>query len=196
MRLYLVNVQTHQVHFFIYWGPEKTNKADYFTKHHPPSHHIAISHEYLHKDNPSLIFVPLRGCVNHVMGITSPDMSHEPVGPKYNHQEPGGSTSDFLTLVTREAYPKSNCQEPSGSTSDCITLVLNKIFYVLTQNKITTPINNNMHKTDTTQKYNRLHRKYVDIAKNTWTSEHNADLLINSNTTSITLLMWFNYHYY
>ncbi len=28
-----------QGQFKIYWRPGKTNSADYFTKHHPPSHH-------------------------------------------------------------------------------------------------------------------------------------------------------------
>ena len=44
-----------------------------------------------------------------------------------------------------------------------------------------------MYETDITQKSNSLHQKYVVMTKNTWTSERNADLLVNRNTTLITL---------
>ncbi len=33
----------------IYWQPGKTNLADYFTKHHPPMHHVNIRSEFLTK---------------------------------------------------------------------------------------------------------------------------------------------------
>ena len=36
-----------QGQFKIYWKPGKTNLADYFTKHHPPSHHGNIRGEFL-----------------------------------------------------------------------------------------------------------------------------------------------------
>ncbi|MBJ7369555.1 MAG: Ty1/Copia family ribonuclease HI, partial [Ilumatobacteraceae bacterium] len=36
-----------QGQFKIYWRSGKTNLADYFTKHHPPSHHRNIRGEYL-----------------------------------------------------------------------------------------------------------------------------------------------------
>ena len=60
MRFYWVKDRTHQGQFFIDWGPGKTNKLYYFTKHHPQSHRTSTRHEYLHKVNPSPIFVPLR----------------------------------------------------------------------------------------------------------------------------------------
>ena len=36
-----------QEQFCIYWRPGKTNLADYFTKHHPPSHHANVRSEFL-----------------------------------------------------------------------------------------------------------------------------------------------------
>jgi hypothetical protein len=36
-----------QGQFKIYWRPGKTNLADYFTKHHPPSHHRNVRGEFL-----------------------------------------------------------------------------------------------------------------------------------------------------
>jgi hypothetical protein len=36
-----------QGQFKIYWKPGKTNLADYFTKHHPPSHHQNVQGEFL-----------------------------------------------------------------------------------------------------------------------------------------------------
>jgi hypothetical protein len=38
-----------QDRFLIYWRPGKTNLADYFTKHHPPLHHVNIRSEFLTK---------------------------------------------------------------------------------------------------------------------------------------------------
>jgi hypothetical protein len=31
------------------WRPGKTNRADYFTKHHPPAHHVKVRSEFLTK---------------------------------------------------------------------------------------------------------------------------------------------------
>ena len=36
-----------QLRFF--WNPGKTNLADYFTKHHPPAHHVNVRSEFLTK---------------------------------------------------------------------------------------------------------------------------------------------------
>ena len=148
-----------------------------------------MRHEYLHKANHSLSFAPPRGCINHGLVLTSPEMSHKPGYPKSNHQEPGGSTSDCLTLLPNETCPKSDRQKPTSSTFERITLVLKKIHHVRSQNKIMAPFINDTHEIDITQSCNSLHIKYVDITKNMWTSERNADLLVNSNTTLINLLI-------
>jgi hypothetical protein len=36
-----------QGQFRIYWWPGKTNLADYFTKHHPPAHHVNVRSVFL-----------------------------------------------------------------------------------------------------------------------------------------------------
>ena len=87
-------------------------------------------HEYIHKDNHSLRFFLLLGSIYLGLGITSPNTSHEPRGPEYYHQEPGGSTSDCLILVPKEICPRSNRQKPVGSTCDIPTVVLIKILHV------------------------------------------------------------------
>eukprot|EP00957_Ditylum_brightwellii_P161152 12270382-Ditylum_brightwellii.AAC.1 len=39
MQFYWVKGRVKQGQFKIYWEPGRNNKADYFTKHHPPAHH-------------------------------------------------------------------------------------------------------------------------------------------------------------
>ena len=73
-RFYWVKYWTLKGHLFIYWGTGKTNTSDYFTKHHPPGHYTVMRHEYLHKYNHSLIFVPPQVFINHILGLTSPKM--------------------------------------------------------------------------------------------------------------------------
>ena len=48
MRFYWIKDRIRQRHFHIFWKPAATNKADYFTKHHPTAHHQAIRSQYLH----------------------------------------------------------------------------------------------------------------------------------------------------
>jgi hypothetical protein len=60
MRYFWVRDRVRQGQFLIYWSRGHGNKADYFTKHHPASHHRAVRHIYLHDpNNPSVV----RGCV-------------------------------------------------------------------------------------------------------------------------------------
>ena len=48
MRFYWLRDRVRQGQFLIFWKKGKLNKADYFTKHHPASHHKAIRSSYLH----------------------------------------------------------------------------------------------------------------------------------------------------
>ena len=116
-------------------------------------------------------------------------MSHEPGVPKSNLQEHGNSPADCLALVPKEEFPKSKRQEPVGSTYDRLILLLKKIFHLRTQNKIATPFIKIIYKTDIMKKCNSLHRKYVDINKNIWISQRNADFLLNRNMTPVTSLI-------
>jgi hypothetical protein len=42
MRFHWLRDREAQGHFKIYWRPGGTNLADYFTKHHPPAHHVNV----------------------------------------------------------------------------------------------------------------------------------------------------------
>ena len=107
--------------------------------------------------------------INHVLGLTSTYISHEPGGSKYNPQETVGSTSDSLTLIPTETCPKYNFQEPVGSIYDRLTLVLKNICYILTQNIITVPFINTTYETYITQSVivwipiTQTSSKYIDI---------------------------------
>ena len=66
MRFYWVRDRVRQGQFLIYWKPGKENKGDYFTKHHPTSHHREVRPIYLHEH--ALLLVEqhdsLQGCVD------------------------------------------------------------------------------------------------------------------------------------
>ncbi len=49
MRFYWVRDRVRQNQFTIFWRKGADNLADYFTKHHPPSHHQAMRPIYLHE---------------------------------------------------------------------------------------------------------------------------------------------------
>ena len=51
MRFYWVRDRVRQKQFHIYWQKGKLNRADYFTKHHPGSHHRAVRSAHLHEPN-------------------------------------------------------------------------------------------------------------------------------------------------
>jgi len=48
MRYYWVLDRCDQKQYFILWRKGSTNIADYFSKHHPPDHHISIRSKFLH----------------------------------------------------------------------------------------------------------------------------------------------------
>ena len=48
MRFYWIRDRVTQKQFIIYWKPGNDNLADYFSKHHPPTHHKNMRFEYVH----------------------------------------------------------------------------------------------------------------------------------------------------
>ena len=48
MRFYWIRDRVRQGQFHVHWKKGSLNRADYFTKHHPPSHHQSIRSSYLH----------------------------------------------------------------------------------------------------------------------------------------------------
>jgi hypothetical protein len=49
MRFHWLRNREAQRQIKIIWRPGKTNLADYFTKHHPPAHHVNVRSEFLTK---------------------------------------------------------------------------------------------------------------------------------------------------
>ena len=49
MRFHWLRCREAQEQIRVYWRPGKTNLADYFTKHHPPMHHVNVRSEFLTK---------------------------------------------------------------------------------------------------------------------------------------------------
>jgi hypothetical protein len=47
MRFHWLRDREAQGQLRIYWRPGKTNRADYFTKHHSPAHHVNVRSEFL-----------------------------------------------------------------------------------------------------------------------------------------------------
>ena len=79
MRFHWLRDRESQDQFKIYWRPGGTNLADYFTKHHPPAHHVNVRAEFLTKvkdlaearaarqtTNVSEKIATLQGCVRQV----------------------------------------------------------------------------------------------------------------------------------
>jgi hypothetical protein len=48
MRFYWIRDRVRQGQFYVHWRRGVTNRADYFTKHHPAAHHRAIRSTYLY----------------------------------------------------------------------------------------------------------------------------------------------------
>jgi hypothetical protein len=91
MRFYWIQDHVQQKQFHVYWRPGPTNKADYFTKHHAPSHHRRIRSTYLHC--PEQAALVMRGCVNPVQD--SPQDSTQTWIPIHNRSS---NHSDTLSL--------------------------------------------------------------------------------------------------
>ena len=47
MRFYWIRDRITQGQFLVYWRPGNENDADYFSKHHPIKHHVAMRPRYL-----------------------------------------------------------------------------------------------------------------------------------------------------
>ena len=61
MRFYWLRDRVQQGQFKIYWAPGEENWGDYYTKHHPPIHHIKIRPCILNEPNSPN---DMQGCVD------------------------------------------------------------------------------------------------------------------------------------
>jgi hypothetical protein len=84
MRFHWLRDHIQQQQFNVYWRPGNQNKADYFSKHHPPSYHQAIRSLYLHLPSST----HMRGCVSPIMSqATCGDVICNPVAVTPNGTE-------------------------------------------------------------------------------------------------------------
>jgi hypothetical protein len=58
MRFYWIQERVKQGQFQVHWLQGELNHADYFTKHHPPTHHTNVRPIYLHTSNLAQVITP------------------------------------------------------------------------------------------------------------------------------------------
>ena len=65
MRYHWIRDRIAQGQFNLYWARGASNRADYFTKHFPPSHHQQLRHHFLQPPShaSNVILTHVRGCV-------------------------------------------------------------------------------------------------------------------------------------
>ena len=70
MRFHWMIDRIQQGQFWVYWDKGINNWADYFTKHHPPSHHKLMRPKYLHCEKNELLCLSaqslVQGCVSNL----------------------------------------------------------------------------------------------------------------------------------
>jgi hypothetical protein len=64
MRFYWIQDRVGQGEFLVYWSSGSDNAADYFTKHHSPSHHRRMRSRYLFEKTRYTAARLQRGCVD------------------------------------------------------------------------------------------------------------------------------------
>jgi hypothetical protein len=77
MRYHWLKDRIEQRQFNLYWAPGKTNKADYFSKHHPPTHHKLERYNYLQRPEANTVTTHVRGCVTPTVptGVLEPHVT-------------------------------------------------------------------------------------------------------------------------
>lgn len=63
MRFYWIQDRCANNDFLVYWKPGRTNLGDYFTKHHPTSHHQQMRPIYLHQATHIFTQTGWQGCI-------------------------------------------------------------------------------------------------------------------------------------
>jgi hypothetical protein len=99
MRFYWIRDRVRQKQFHIFWKKGSLNKADYFTKHHPASHHQQIRSAYLHSPTaPTKNYFECLG-----------DTDNEPTAASCTTTRTAGSTTATTTAVA-----------PSSTSTSCL----------------------------------------------------------------------------
>ena len=87
MRFYWVRDRVRQNQFKIYWKRGQDNYADYYTKHHPPSHHQKMRPLYLHQESANALMES--SMLAHCEGVLIHAATKESNGPCTNISETG-----------------------------------------------------------------------------------------------------------
>jgi hypothetical protein len=112
MRFYWIRDRVRQGQFHIYWKRGILNRADYFTKHHPASHHQQIRSSYLHsKDDQSTNYFD---CLREDLTINHSD-SGEGV---LKSQSPGSPSNPDLLNHNPNGYKTANVTSPNGEPTN------------------------------------------------------------------------------
>jgi hypothetical protein len=106
MRYFWIADQVARKQFTVHWHPGQENLADYYTKHHPMSHHIRVRPYYLLEPN-SPIELPramtpeeLRGCAKTPM---APPLTRQPLAFPFQHSRLPDAPRPSLTSPTGAA---------------------------------------------------------------------------------------------
>ena len=118
MRFYWVKDRVKEGQFIIYWRKGAENEADYFTKHHSPSHHRKMRPRYLHvpeqgKPITGRATVPFpeqnRGCTS-----VAVEMLRHTLSPRHTSHNEGLSVCQKSTRqisnVNWSEYKKTSCE--------------------------------------------------------------------------------------
>jgi hypothetical protein len=100
MRYYWLRDRVQQGQFSVQWEPGKFNLADYFTKHHPPTHHKALRPVYLFDPNCT---PDLQGCIkilgSRAMGKPAPPRDYPRIKSGPNSSPKLGPVSSHKSLT-------------------------------------------------------------------------------------------------
>ena len=77
MRFYWLKDRVEQGQFKIYWAPGDENWADYFTKHHSPTHHKRVRPVYQQEVSSPR---DMQGCLDLIKGHQPAGVRDRPLG--------------------------------------------------------------------------------------------------------------------
>ena len=104
MRFYWIRDRVKQGQFKVLWQKGETNLADYFTKHHPPSHHTSMRKIYLHDkkstDKKSTVKSACEGVLNPETRLTEHPPESQPVS------DPSAPSPTHCTLTHSPLIPQ------------------------------------------------------------------------------------------
>jgi hypothetical protein len=113
MRFHWIQDRVSQGQFTVHWQKGSDNLADYFTKHHPPAHHILMRPIYIHTSNLAHTIAPeWKGVLIRDPGLAE---SRPPGSAIQSHSVHAGQQSGYIPfepyhLDMQHAWPTANLQ--------------------------------------------------------------------------------------